>query len=84
MSIHSVAFLFVQYVAPSLVYHVLFKFETECRVINFLLCFSGALFALSLEHFGSWSWTIFVVPSQCEGRLFLPFYWWDSEAWRGM
>lgn len=44
----------MQCVAPSLIYHVLFKLETECRVINFLLCFSGVLFALSSEHFGRW------------------------------
>lgn len=54
MSGYSVAFLFVECVAPVLIYRVLFKPETECRVINFLLCFSGVLFALSLEHFGHW------------------------------
>lgn len=54
MSIYSVAFLFVRCMTPSLIYHVLFKLKTEWRVINFLLWFSGVLFALSLEHFGSW------------------------------
>lgn len=50
----SVTFLFVQCVASTLVYYVLFKLETECRVINFLfvlfwsgLCsFIGALWKL--------------------------------------
>jgi len=53
MSSYSFSFLFVQCVAPSLIYYILFELRTECRIINFLLCCSEVLFALSLERFAS-------------------------------